>query len=167
MTLLLCMYDIRYQSCHYLCHAINLANQVKLVHKFREISWRAREALMKQPPGHQHPWCWLIDLANWDNCPRTSWVKIKCWKCIRTAVELGRNSFFKTLICWILKGNLHNISRISVYVGIFAWLATKSKSRLKSSDIQFISVRLKQKPILMGSLTLDFTLPFEHRTHLA
>ena len=88
-------------------------------------------------PRHQHPWCWFIDLANWDSYPCTSRVKIKCWKCIRTAVELGWNSFFKTLTCWILKGNHHDISWFCIYVGVFAWLATKIKSRLKSSDIKF------------------------------
>ena len=100
-------------------------------------------------PGHQHLWCWLIDLANWDNYPRTSRVKIKCWKCICTAVELGWNFFSKTLICWILKSKHHTISRFSIYVGIFAWLATKNKSRLKSSDIKFCLIAIVECLVLL------------------
>ena len=73
--------------------------------------------------GHQHPWCWFIDLANWDDYPRTSRVQVKCWKCIRSAAKFGVKPLFKTLICRILKGNCHNISRFFIYVGIFAWLA--------------------------------------------
>ena len=114
------------------------------------MTWWHRE------PGHQHPWCWLIDLANCDNYPRTSRVKIKCWKCIRTAVELGWNSFFKTPICWILQGNRHNISRFPIYV-YFAWLANKNKSRLKSSDIKFCLIAIVECLVLLVcSVTLCF-----------
>ena len=70
-----------------------------------------------------------------------AFVKVvpKCWKCIHTAAELGWNSFFKTLICWILKDNRHKISIFSIYVGIFAWLATKKQIQTEVIWYQILS----------------------------
>ena len=50
---------------------------------------------------------------------------------------------------WILKSNRHNISRFSIYVGIFAWLATRNKSRLKSSDIKFRLIAIVECLVLL------------------
>ena len=61
----------------------------------------------------------------------------------------GLNQKAKWVVGWstyacmeILEGNLHNISRFSIYACIFTWLATKNKCRLELFDIKFCLIAL-------------------------
>ena len=99
----------------------------------------------------------VIDLANSDNYPRTSRVKIKYWKCIRTAVELGWNSIFSTLVCWILKGYCQKHKQV-LYICIFAWSGTKKKSGLRSSDSKLCLIAIFECLVLLFcSVSLYFS----------